>query len=112
MISPSDPPDLRTALFFHQAGRLDEAANIYRELLVHNPGNSNALHYLGLLEARTGSSQRHWWIRKRCNDNRNERAASVEAKRAANSSVTKTSSLQSLLPIQVTVPSGEDAVSE
>src|SRR6516225_38562 len=58
MIAPGDPPDLRTALFFHQAGQLDRAANIYHKILAHNPDNYNALHYLGLLEAQAGHFER------------------------------------------------------
>ena len=58
MISQSDTADLSTALFLHRKGQLDRAANIYREILAHNPGNYNALHYLGLLEAQVGHFER------------------------------------------------------
>src|SRR6516162_403317 len=58
MMASATPPDLRTALFFHQAGQLNKAANIYREILAHNPDNHNALHYLGLLEAQMGHFER------------------------------------------------------
>src|SRR5262249_27793003 len=58
MIAPGDSPDLQTALYFHQVGQLDRAANIYREILAHNQGNYNALYYLGLLEAQVGHFER------------------------------------------------------
>jgi protein O-GlcNAc transferase len=46
--------DLRTALALHQAGQLDRAAAIYRQVLARNPDDAYALHYLGLLEAGAG----------------------------------------------------------
>src|SRR6516164_17424 len=58
MISQSDPADLRTALFLHREGQVDRAANIYRKVLARNPDNSDALHYLGLVEAHAGSFER------------------------------------------------------
>ena len=58
MISQGDTADLRTALFLHRGGQVDRAANIYRKVLAHNPDNSDALHYLGLVEARAGSFER------------------------------------------------------
>jgi protein O-GlcNAc transferase len=53
-ISQADPPDLRTAIFLHQTGQFGRAADIYRQILARNPAEPNALHYLGLLEARAG----------------------------------------------------------
>lgn len=47
---PSEP--LLKAVALHQAGQLDEAAAAYRSLLRKNPGNSDALHYLGLIAFR------------------------------------------------------------
>jgi predicted O-linked N-acetylglucosamine transferase (SPINDLY family) len=38
----------------HRAGRLDEAAKIYREVLAQQPDHADALHLLGLLEAQAG----------------------------------------------------------
>lgn len=38
----------------HQAGRLDEAEAAYRSLLRENPGDRDALHYLGLISFRRG----------------------------------------------------------
>jgi protein O-GlcNAc transferase len=58
MISQDDTADLRTALFLHRGGQVDRAANIYRKVLAHNPDNSDALHYLGLVEAGAGSFER------------------------------------------------------
>jgi protein O-GlcNAc transferase len=58
MMSQGDPQDFRAALFFHQTGQFDKAANIYREILEHNPENFDALHGLGLLEARAGNLER------------------------------------------------------
>ncbi|MBI5659063.1 MAG: tetratricopeptide repeat protein [Nitrosomonadales bacterium] len=48
--TPSEP--LLKAVALHQAGQLDEAAAAYRSLLKENPGNSDALHYLGLIAFR------------------------------------------------------------
>ena len=58
MISQGDTADLRTALLLHRGGQVDRAANIYRKVLADNPDNSDALHYLGLVEARAGSFER------------------------------------------------------
>ena len=44
------------ALTHHQAGRLDEAAAIYRALLATAPQHPDALHLLGLIENRQGRS--------------------------------------------------------
>lgn len=45
---------LAAALSHHQAGRLDEAAAIYRALLEAQPHHPDALHLLGLVEYRRG----------------------------------------------------------
>jgi protein O-GlcNAc transferase len=39
----------------HQAGRLTEAAKIYRQISSKDPHNLHALHYLGIIEAATGN---------------------------------------------------------
>jgi tetratricopeptide (TPR) repeat protein len=44
---PSDL--LLKGVTLHQAGRLNEAEQVYRRLLSDNPANSDALHYLGLI---------------------------------------------------------------
>jgi protein O-GlcNAc transferase len=47
---------LRQAWSWHQEGRLAEAERLYREVLAQAPGDSDALHFLGLLEAQRGNS--------------------------------------------------------
>jgi len=49
---------LRTAIAFHQAGRLESAAKIYRQILESEPDNFQALHCFGLVEASAGHLQR------------------------------------------------------
>jgi predicted O-linked N-acetylglucosamine transferase (SPINDLY family) len=49
---------LRTAITFHQAGRLESAAKIYRQILESEPDNFQALHCFGLVEASAGHLQR------------------------------------------------------
>jgi len=46
--------DLQAALAHHQAGRLNEAAALYREALKAESGNSDALHLLGVAEHQLG----------------------------------------------------------
>jgi predicted O-linked N-acetylglucosamine transferase (SPINDLY family) len=43
---------LNRALELHRAGRLDDAAAIYQQLLTDNPGHANAAHLLGLVRFR------------------------------------------------------------
>jgi Flp pilus assembly protein TadD len=43
--------DVHQAVRLHQEGRLEEADRLYREALARNPGNANALHLLGVLQA-------------------------------------------------------------
>ncbi len=50
----NDERTLSTALQLHQAGRLDEAADLYRRVLQNDSGNPYALHYLGVIEASAG----------------------------------------------------------
>src|SRR6185295_4213946 len=45
---------LQAALAHHQAGRLREAEALYRELLAAEPGNSDALHLLGVAAHQLG----------------------------------------------------------
>lgn len=42
------------AMQHHQAGRLNEAEGLYRQILVQQPGHINALHYLGVIAHQTG----------------------------------------------------------
>jgi tetratricopeptide (TPR) repeat protein len=49
------PPDLlQTAVAHHQAGRLDQAEALYRQVLARDPGQADALHLLGLLTHQRG----------------------------------------------------------
>lgn len=49
------PPTLDEAVGLHQSGRLDEAENLYRHVLEHEPGNPDALHLLGVLHLQRGA---------------------------------------------------------
>ncbi len=46
---PARVADIQQALRLHQAGRLDTAEAIYRELLRYDPANADALHLLGVI---------------------------------------------------------------
>lgn len=46
---------LKRAIQYHQAGNLIEAENIYQELLIAEPDNFYALHYLGVLYCQYGN---------------------------------------------------------
>src|SRR5262245_49646690 len=43
--------DVRLAVQLHQQGRLEDADRLYRQALVSNPGDANALHLFGVLKA-------------------------------------------------------------
>jgi predicted O-linked N-acetylglucosamine transferase (SPINDLY family) len=45
---------LEEAVAHHQAGRFPDAETLYRKVLVAQPGNSDALHFLGILALRMG----------------------------------------------------------
>jgi protein O-GlcNAc transferase len=45
---------LELAIRQQQAGRLDEAENIYRQILAQNPNHADALNLLGMIESRKG----------------------------------------------------------
>src|SRR5262245_5049958 len=45
---------LQRALALHQAGRLEEAEAGYRQALAEQPGNADALHFLGLVAHQSG----------------------------------------------------------
>jgi protein O-GlcNAc transferase len=51
----SDYEKLRTAYNMHKAGRINEAASIYRQILINDPANGDALHFLGVVEASAGN---------------------------------------------------------
>jgi protein O-GlcNAc transferase len=55
MASHSDHQRLQEAYGLHQSGRLAEAAELYRKLIKRDSRNSNALHFLGLIEAGLGN---------------------------------------------------------
>jgi protein O-GlcNAc transferase len=44
---------LQSALAYHQAGNLQQAENIYKDILSIEPGNFHALHYMGILYYQT-----------------------------------------------------------
>jgi predicted TPR repeat methyltransferase len=50
-------PDVRDAIARHRAGRLDEAEAAYRAILAEDPGDPDALHFLGLLRHQRGDPQ-------------------------------------------------------
>jgi protein O-GlcNAc transferase len=52
MATPPDP--FQTALGLHQAGKLAEAEQIYRQILQANPRHADALHQLGLVAHQVG----------------------------------------------------------
>lgn len=47
---------VRAAVAHHQAGRLTQAADIYRQVLAVAPGQADALHLLGVIEHQQGNS--------------------------------------------------------
>jgi len=49
---------LATAAQQHQAGRLQEAETLYRQVLEMDPDNSEALHLMGILASSAGNSER------------------------------------------------------
>jgi predicted O-linked N-acetylglucosamine transferase (SPINDLY family) len=49
---------LAIAIQHHQAGRLQAAEQIYRQILEVEPDNAEALHWLGVINAQTGNHQR------------------------------------------------------
>src|SRR5271155_1027047 len=57
MSKSGDQRQLLTALSFYQAGRLDDAAALYRRLIRKDPKSFHALHHLGVIEASRGNYQ-------------------------------------------------------
>jgi predicted O-linked N-acetylglucosamine transferase (SPINDLY family) len=49
---------LMTAVQFHRAGRLEEAEQVYQQVLQADPGQADALHLLGLLASQRGDDER------------------------------------------------------
>ena len=53
--APADVLELlKLAIEAHQAGRMDEAERLYRQILDIDPGHSNANHFLGVIAHHTG----------------------------------------------------------
>ena len=50
-----DQQKLRAAFTLHQAGNLEEAANIYNEIIEKDADNADALHYLGVIAGTIGN---------------------------------------------------------
>jgi predicted O-linked N-acetylglucosamine transferase (SPINDLY family) len=55
MPNVDDQRKLQTAFLQHQAGNVTAAANLYKDLITRNPQNSQAIHYLGVIEAGFGN---------------------------------------------------------
>jgi protein O-GlcNAc transferase len=55
MSGTADHQKLQTALALHQKGKINEAANLYRQLIKRNPDNFHALQFLGIIEATVGN---------------------------------------------------------
>lgn len=51
------PHALQMAVAHHQAGRLEDAEQIYRQILIAEPNNTDALHLLGLARHQAGNSE-------------------------------------------------------
>ena len=51
--------ELAMAVQHHQAGRLQAAGEIYRQILQAEPTHADALHLLGVVSAQTGN---HEWL--------------------------------------------------
>jgi predicted O-linked N-acetylglucosamine transferase (SPINDLY family) len=56
-VTMTDEP-LMTAVQYHRAGRLEEAEQIYRQVLQADPGQADALHLLGVLAYQRGDDER------------------------------------------------------
>ncbi len=48
--------NLNKAVSFHQQGDLQSAQNLYKQILLQNPNNSDALHLLGVIAHQTGKN--------------------------------------------------------
>src|SRR5512142_2720187 len=48
---------IQAALQHHQAGRLEQAAEIYQQVLQRQPENADALHLLGLISHQSGQPE-------------------------------------------------------
>jgi tetratricopeptide (TPR) repeat protein len=50
--------DLSEAVRHHEQGRLDQAAQLYRQVLAHNPNQPDALHLLGVVALQQGNARK------------------------------------------------------
>ena len=55
MSRSNDQQKIQAAISFHQAGKLDSAAELYRQIISRDPNNFYALHYLGMIESTLGN---------------------------------------------------------
>jgi tetratricopeptide (TPR) repeat protein len=55
--STAHPDLLKEALEQHRAGRLDKAAQRYRQILASEPGHADCLHLLGMVEYQSGHDE-------------------------------------------------------
>lgn len=62
-------PRFQRALEFHQNGRLDEAEELYAQILHAEPKHAGALHYLGLLAHQRGRTEDAMRLMERAIDN-------------------------------------------
>ena len=65
---------LERALALHEAGRLDEAESLYRDVLAAEPAHPDALHYLGLAANDRGKPEAAIALIRRAIDQRPDRA--------------------------------------
>ena len=54
---PDDAQLLRNAIRHHNAGLLGEAETIYRQILLRNPNQPDALHLIGIIAGQRGQPQ-------------------------------------------------------
>jgi len=57
MISENHPQLFAQAVRYHQAGTLDEAERLYRQIVQADPHHADALHFLGVLAQQTGRNE-------------------------------------------------------
>jgi len=53
-----DQQNIQAAISLHQAGQLDQAAELYRQIISRDAKNFHALHYLGMIESSLGNYER------------------------------------------------------
>ena len=55
--STNTPSELQQAISCHQAGQLQRAETLYRQILNNNPQHADALHLLGLVTYQSGKAE-------------------------------------------------------